>query len=292
MLERAGRENFGIPEPMEGWAWVSLDTSDFLEFDRLDELVAEAAASASAAALGFSVHDSDSVYLVGGDPRGRRFRLVVNPEAFEDELPGQEVEEAAAWARDHAPQAPTAEELADVLSRDYVFAEEGLDVLLAGMGLLAAEAAGRAEELSGAGGVGGVERLRFDWNELDLVAAPDRQPLLGRRWWASIADADGKGYLLAVEQDLRVMMFATGMDAPMVEQAIEIMGIPEFAGVTGFAFQSAGKIFFLGHMDSLDAWRLELTQQGVEVSEWREVPDDVARDLAATAAWVSERPGS
>jgi hypothetical protein len=289
--ERAGRERFGIPEPMEGWAWASLDPSDFLDFDRLDEVVAEAAARASAPALGFSVHDSDSVYLVGADSGGRRFRLVVNPEAFEDELPDQDVVEAAAWAAEHAPRAPSVDEIEEVLARDFVFAEDGLDELLGQMGLLPPDAAAGAQEL-GRATAASMERKPFDWDELEAVAAPELQPLRGVRSWASIAFQGVEGQLLMAEQELRVLMLATGMDTAMVEQAVRRMGMAPIAGALAFALRPSGEIAYLGHLPSREAWRSELTRQGVELGEWQPVPEEVSRDLAAAAAWVRSRRGT
>ena len=134
MRERAQQDGFGLPELMEGWTWASLvgvEEDEWLEFPELDDLVASAALDAAAASLGFAVMDSDSVYLVGADPSGVRFHLVVNEEAFDDEPPAQQVDEAAAWARDHAWLDPAPNELRDVLQRRYVFAEDGLDVVFA-----------------------------------------------------------------------------------------------------------------------------------------------------------------
>jgi hypothetical protein len=87
VLARAGSELFGVPEEMEGWTWTTLDDKSFLDLGELDALLADTAKEAGAPALAFSVHDSDSVYLAGADASGLRFRLVVNPEAWEDQLP-------------------------------------------------------------------------------------------------------------------------------------------------------------------------------------------------------------
>jgi hypothetical protein len=135
---------------MEGWAWATSATladGAFLDLEELDALAAEAAGEADAPALAYSVHDSDSVYLVGADSGGRRFGLMLNPEAWEDELPPQQIDEAAAWAREHAPADPSREQIADVVERQFVFAEDGLNVLLARMGLLPPELAEGAQEM-------------------------------------------------------------------------------------------------------------------------------------------------
>ncbi len=147
---RASAQPDSTPESMEGWAWATWATladGNFLDLEALDALAAEAAGEAEAPALAYSAHDSDSVYLTGADHSGARFRLMLNPEAWEDELPEQQVDEAAAWARDHAQLNPTPDQIADVLGRQFVFAEDGLNVLLARMGLLPAEFADGAQEM-------------------------------------------------------------------------------------------------------------------------------------------------
>jgi len=152
VASRAAAERDSTPEQMDGWAWATWATlagGAFLDLEELDALAADAAREAAVPALAYSVHDSDSVYVVGGDPSGPRFRLMVNPEAWEDELPPQEVDAAAAWAREHAPLDPSPEEIADVLGRQFVFAEDGLNVLLARMGLLPAELGEGAQEMPG-----------------------------------------------------------------------------------------------------------------------------------------------
>ena|SRR5919109_4195497 len=149
---RAAARPDSTPESMEGWTWATWATlggGEFLDLEELDALAAEAAREAEAPALAYSVHDSDSVYLAGADQSGARFRLMVNPEAWEDELPPQEVDAAAAWACDHAPLDPSPNEIADVLGRQFVFAEDGLNVLLARMGLVPAELAEGAQEMPG-----------------------------------------------------------------------------------------------------------------------------------------------
>jgi hypothetical protein len=151
IAERAAVETDSVPEPMEGWAWATWATlagGSFLDLEELDALAAEAAREAGAPALAYSVHDSDSAYVAGADASGVRFRLMLNPEAWEDELPPQEVDAATAWAGDNAPLTPSPDEIADLLGRQYVFAEDGLNVLLARMGLLPAEMGEGAQEMS------------------------------------------------------------------------------------------------------------------------------------------------
>ena len=151
VAQRAAAEPDSTPEQMEGWAWATWATmadGEFLDLEELDALAAEAGHEAGAPALAYSVHDSDSAYVTGADTSGPRFRLMVNPEAWEGELPPQEVDAAAAWAGDYAPLSPSPDELADVLGRQFVFAEDGLNVLLARMGLLPAEMGEGAQEMS------------------------------------------------------------------------------------------------------------------------------------------------
>ena len=148
---RAAAEKDSVPEPMDGWAWATWATlagGSFLDLEELDALAADAAREAGAPALAYSVHDSDSAYVTGADASGTRFRLMLNPEAWEDELPPQEVDAAAAWAGDNAPLTPSPDEIADVLERQFVFAEDGLSVLLARMGLLPAEMGEGAQEMT------------------------------------------------------------------------------------------------------------------------------------------------
>jgi hypothetical protein len=157
---------------MEGWTWTTLDDKSFLDLGELDALLADTAKEAGAPALAFSVHDSDSVYLAGADASGLRFRLVVNPEAWEDELPPQDIDAAAAWSREHAPLDPSPDDIAEVLARRFVFGEEGLDFLLARMGFLPAGAGEGAEELDNALAAG------FDvWSSLETVASPEERIL-------------------------------------------------------------------------------------------------------------------
>jgi hypothetical protein len=151
VAQRAAAEKDSVPEPMDGWAWATWATmagGNFLDLEELDALAAEAAREAGAPALAYSVHDSDSAYVTGADTSGRGFRLMLNPEAWEDELPPQEVDAAAAWAADNAPLTPSPAEITDVLERQFVFAEDGLNALLARMGLLPAEMGEGAQEMT------------------------------------------------------------------------------------------------------------------------------------------------
>jgi hypothetical protein len=255
VLAKAGSELVGVPDPMEGWNWATL--GDFVEFDELEALLVEATRHAQAPGLAFSVHDSDSVFLLGADPSGLRFVLVVNPEGWEDELPRQEIAEAAAWSRDHAPLDPSAEEIADVLNRQFVFAEDGLDVLLARMGLLPAEAADGAEELADAS----FPPVSEIWRGFAPVDAPEEQLLEHGRWHATLEHGDVRGHLLAA------------VDAPR-------------EWVVAYGVRTREPIVELAKMWSREELSAEAARQGIRLGPWEEVPDDVPRDLASTAAWV------
>ena len=266
VLARAGSELFGVPEEMEGWTWATLDDKSFLDVGELDALLADTAKEAGSPALAFSVHDSDSVYLAGADASGLRFRLVVNPEAWEDELPRQEVVEAAAWSKDHAPLDPSPEDIADVLTREFVFGEEGLDVLLARMGLLSSragrsvpppptEAAEDAEEI-------GDASMSKVWNSFEHVAAPEEQILERGRWHAKVEHGDVRGRLLAAEE--------------AEEGRMSVYGVRPGEPIVSFGRQ----------IETLEVLWAEATRQGMTLGPWEEVPDSVPRDLASTATWL------
>jgi len=269
---RAAAETAGVPEQMQGWSWATLD--DFVELDELERVLVEATEQAAAPGLAFSVHDSDSVYVVGADPLGIRFRLVVNPGASEDELPRQELDEAAAWSRDHAPNDPSREEIADILNRQFVFGEEGLDVLLARMGLLPAEAAEGAEELDM-----GVPANTDVWSWLEAVPSPQTRILERGRWHTSLQHGDVAGHLLAAEEDTKRLMIDARVDPLVMSE------VPDEA-VSGFVIRSGEPIVFLGQVSTReDLWN-DLTRQGVTLGQWAEVPETVPRDLGSTAAWL------
>jgi hypothetical protein len=272
VLDRAGAENVGVPEPMEGWTWVTLD--GFIDSDELDGLAAIASKHADAPALALSIHDSDTVYVVGADPSGVRFRLVVNPEAWEDELPPQDLEAAAAWSREHANLDPSSEEIAAVLARQFVFAEEGLDVLLALMGLLPAEAAEGTEELGM-----GVAANADVWSWLEAVRSPQTRILERGRWHTSLQHGDVAGHLLAAEEDTKRLMIDARVDPLVMSE------VPDQA-VSGFVIRPGEPIVFLGQVSTReDLWN-DLTRQGVTLGQWAEVPETVPRDLGSAAAWL------
>jgi hypothetical protein len=274
VLARSGGEQFGVPEGMDGWSWATLE--GFLDIDELDQLVAEAGQHAGGPALAFSVHDSDSVYLVGTDETGVRFRLMVNPEAWEDEPIPQEVDEAAAWSKEHAPLDPSPKDIAEILGRQFVFGEEGLDVVLASMGLVPAEAAAGVQEMHGADATVGELEV---WNWLQPVDSPKERFLERGRWYATLEHGEVRGYLLAAEEDSRAMVIALGLDEALMSE------VPDSA-VTGFAIRPESPIQFVGQMPSREGLANVLSKQDVTLGPWEEVPEDVSRDLVSTAAWL------
>jgi hypothetical protein len=75
----------------------------------------------------------------------------------------------------------------------------------------------------------------------------------------------------------------------VVEEAVSIPGQPPIAGVAAFVLRPGGEASFYTHVPSLDVLSDGLAKQGAEVGEWHEIPEDVPRDLASTAAWVAAR---
>lgn len=274
VLARAGGEQFGVPEGMDGWSWATLE--GFLEFEELDRLAAEAGQHAGGPALAFSVHDSDSVYLVGADATGVRFQLMVNPEAWEDEPLPQEVDGAAAWSREHAPLDPSSKDIADILGRQFVFGEEGLDAVLASMGLVPPEAEEGVQDMHGADASLGEADV---WSWLQPVDSPEERFLERGRWYATLAHGEVRGFLLAADEDSKAFVIALGLDEALMSE------VPASA-VTGFAVRPDAPIQFLGQMPSREELANVLSRQGVTLGPWEEVPEDVTRDLASTAAWL------
>jgi hypothetical protein len=262
VVARAGSELFGVPEEMEGWTWATVDDKSFLDIGELDTLLADTAKEAGAPALAFSVHDSDSVYLAGADASGLRFRVVVNPEAWEDELPRQEVVEAASWSKDHAPLDPSPEDIANVLTRKFVFGEEGLDVLFARMGLLSSRAGRSAPPPAEAPEEIGDASMSKVWNSFEHVDAPKEQILERGRWHAKVEHGDVRGRLLAAEE---------------AEQGwVSVYGVRPGEPIVSFGRQ----------IETLEVLWAEATRQGMTLGPWEEVPDGVSRDLASTATWL------
>ena len=159
-----------------------------------------------------------------------------------------------------------------MLARTFVFGEEGLDVLFARMGLLPAEAAEGAQELDD-----WVEAALADlWSEIEPVASPEERMLEGGRWHATLQHRDVSGHLLAAEEDTEVVSIGERLEREL---------IPARA-VSGFGLRANEPIVLLGQTPTReDLWN-EGTRQGLQLGSWQDVPEDVPRDLASTAAWV------
>lgn len=267
---RAAVEPVGVPQGMTGWTWASLDDRHFQETGELDALAAEAGLETSGPVLGVSIHDSDFAYVVGADASGVRFRVLVNPRAFEDEAGPQDLEPAAAWASEHAPLDPSPEALSEVIARDFVFAEEGLDVLFARMGLLPADAAEGVEELPD----DAVDAVSL-WSELTGVDAPEAISFGGERWYALVRHGELSAHALAAEAALEVLHVEPGSD-PWTEAR---------EGVSGFLVGS-DKIVFLGTVETRERLAQDLLRQGATVGAWEDVPEHVEGNLRATADWI------
>jgi hypothetical protein len=303
LAARAARESFGLPEPMEGWTWTSLagwdEGADGLELQELDALAAAAAAEAGAPVLAFSVHDSDSVYVVGAQPGGAAFRLVVNEDHWDaDTPPPQELYEAVAWAREHALRAPSVAELQEMLARRYVFAEEGLSVVLARMGLLPPEAEHEVEEEDEEDR---EERARPASLEDvgDLAPGRDDRSLDGERWYTTVTGFRGREdeRWTVVFAEVPLPMRVMGIDLPeglaeTLTRAVEATGMGQ---ALAWLCRRGDRMRMLDPVfDSRDELTRELAgpYSNLEVGEWRRVPEDVERKLSATIDWAEEQAGS
>lgn len=179
-----------------------------------------------------------------------------------------------------------------MLRRRYVFAEEGLDVVLARMGLLPPEAGEGAEEMDLE--EGDEPDPDWDvWEALEPVAAPERRELPGGRWFASFRHKDVEAIVLAAEEPFVVMFVGTAVDQQDVERALAEAGLvaPGGLGVSAYMLRPGKPIASSGQRGTLAEIREDLGRHS-ELGEWEEVPARVARDLASTAAWVSARRGS
>jgi len=75
---------YWLPEKtLGGWSWASL--KDMLSFDELEELTVRVSTAEGAPALAFSLHDEDSVVVIGVAPDGVPFRFVMNARAFNEQ---------------------------------------------------------------------------------------------------------------------------------------------------------------------------------------------------------------
>jgi hypothetical protein len=159
------------------------------------------------------------------------------------------VEAAAAFA------GVAAEPLAAALAQTYVFAEQGIHLLLAEMQLLRA---GQTTPLPAS--------AEADVNEepeeaADLIAAI-RENRNGRRWVASARlPFPGRWIVVAAER--------------------------ENGGIASSFCSRSDRIEIVGAYRTTSALRRELAgpDEGIELGAWHEVPADVPRSLAATTTW-------
>lgn len=124
--------------------WLSGHSGDEMqlpEWDDFDEIVARVAASAGGPALGSWVYDSDVGYLAAVDEHGTFARIVINPDACEayelplpDGWPDRAVAGFAEWS-EAAPNALDPNALAEIVERDWTFAEDGVQAVHERLGL-------------------------------------------------------------------------------------------------------------------------------------------------------------
>jgi hypothetical protein len=307
----AARKSEWVPQT-RCWTWTTLrgeeEGGEEPDEEQLEEIARRAAAEASAPALAFLVDDSDVAYLVGADTRGIGFRLVIGEQ--EGRAP-QEFEQAAEWAAEHTPVAPTAEAVREAAGRPYVFAEEGLWVVLATMGLVPGEEAGGAELMQ--------ERdVADDWTEEDErrerevlarvaspedwgepVGDPEVVELAGRRWYARIEfpTRERERWAVVAHEVERDFLTAAGFlpsqfDAETVRKVLpEDLQKRLAQKQTGIAawLCTRGQIREVESVfPSLKSLRSQLAGPGsnLRMGDWREVPQDVPAKLAETAAYA------
>jgi hypothetical protein len=305
------RESEWVPQT-RSWTWTTLrgeeEGGEDVDEERLDEIARRAAAEAGAPALAFLVDDSDVAYLVGADVRGIGFRLVIGEQ--EQKAP-QEFEQAAAWAAEHASMESTADALRDAAGGPYVFAEKGLWVVLAAMGLILEEEAAGAELIQ-------EKDVADDWTEEDerrerealaRVAAPEDwgEPvgdpevveLAGRRWYARLEfpKREGERWAVVAHEVERELLSAFGFLPSQVDAEAARKLLPEDlhkrlaqkqTGITAWLC-TRGQIRDVESVfPSLKSLRSHLAGPGsnLRVCDWREVPQDVPASLAETAAYA------
>jgi hypothetical protein len=291
LRDRAAPVTAWLPDT-PGWSWVSLD--GYLEADELDALVVDLAAEAGQA-LAFSVHDSDSAYVVGATA-GDRFRLVVNPDSYNGGAPPQELDAAAAFAGvDVAP-------LREALEPDYVFAEQGVWVVLARMGLVPEGAPPETidvddpddEEPEEDDGWDGDHVASLDeWGE--PVVADAAPPLPGSRWAAEVsglAGQDDRRWLVVAAEFPEEWINFTGLHPADFPPAIRDLyaAIPAGFGLQLRIWFSDGERCYeaAAKASSLGELREMITGPGCnqELGAWVAVPEDVLGSLSDTIAWA------
>ena len=136
----------GYPEIVEaetpGWlTGHSGDDMQLPEWEDFDATVARVAASVGGPAVGSWVYDSDVGYLAAGDEQGMLARLVINPAACQaydlplpEGWPDRAVAGFAEWSN-AAPNALDTAAIAEIVERDWTFAEEGVQDLHQRLGL-------------------------------------------------------------------------------------------------------------------------------------------------------------
>jgi hypothetical protein len=307
----AAPESEWVPHT-RSWTWPTLrgeaEGGEDPDEERLEEIARRAAAEAGAPALAFLVDDSDFAYLVGADARGIGFRLVIG--APEGKAP-QEFEQAAAWAGEYTPVAPTAEAVREAAGRPYVFAEQGLWVVFAAMGLVPKEEAAGAELME-------EKDVADDWTEEDerrerealariaapedwgkTVDDPEGVELAGRRWYARLEfpAREGERWAVVAHEVKRDLPTALGFLPSQLDAETARKILPEdlherlAQKQTGIAawLCTRGQIRDVESVfPSLKSLRSQLAGPGsnLRVGDWREVPQDVPAKLTETAAYV------
>ena len=142
--EALAEARYGEVVETETAGWLTGHSGDDMqlpEWDDFDGVVASVTASAGAAALGSWVYDSDVGYLAAADEEGIRARLVINPDACEaydlplpEGWPDLAIAGFAEWSS-AAPNTVEATALAEIVERDWTFAEEGVQDVYECLGL-------------------------------------------------------------------------------------------------------------------------------------------------------------
>jgi hypothetical protein len=234
-----------------------------LSFEELDRLLDDAAADSGAAALAFSVHDEDSVYLSGADPDGVAFGLVLGAKEFDEQELGTKARTLvrggskgfAEWAARYAPEPVSG-------SAVRRFAQTA-DVV----GLLAA--AGLYPE---------PRQLEpwTHWYPAGFHGASDRT-------WTEILEGT-REYVILHKPEVEF----EGPPGPW----IILLADGRFGGLTAaLTFGSHDQVYYFESFRTFEAAKEHFgtNYYGRSVPEWQEVPGSVSRDRAATVAWLVDR---
>jgi hypothetical protein len=302
LARRLAAHHLALPDAVPNWSWGSLkgdvEGVDYLDFTALDELVARAARESAGVALGFSVHDSDFAYISGADSTGVRFRLVINREHLDEELgtvgdDRDSAADAAVWARDHAPLAPDAAAITEIVERDYTFAEQGIDAVLACMGLVRhAPEPGETlrDDVAGERDLPAYE-VNLTW--ADIVQSADLEPLdystwllVGGRRWSLLGAHGGAAWFALTALELPPHTSDSESRAGAVVRRGGARGADRHESRHLWVFAPDRGVVYLGPFASL-ADASKLLQRIAPRLDWQEVPDAVPRDLPTTAAWIA-----